>query len=138
MISSTRVWPGFAKDTRDTKENRTQAAMSNHKFLTTNQQPDFKVTRADVEADAHVTSQMWLKHPAYKMTLASVQQGADADNDGLINAQEFRDLLDASGYTGAGAAALFSQIDADGDGQLTEAEIKMLSQGKATLTSGKR
>ena len=41
-----------------------------------------------------------------------------------------------AGYRGDQSAALFAQIDADGDGKLTEAEIKVLSQGKATLQSG--
>ena len=43
-------------------------------------------------------------------------------------------LLANAGYKGS-AAAIFAQIDADGDGQLTEAEIKLLSQGSATLQS---
>ena len=78
---------------------------------------------------------MWLKHPAYKMTLASTQKGVDANNDGLIDKDEFKDLLAASGYKGAAAAALFASIDKDGDGTLTEAEIKLLSQGSSTLQS---
>ena len=55
---------------------------------------------------------------------------------GLIDRDEFKALLDVAGYRGDQSAALFAQIDADGDGKLTEAEIKVLSQGKATLQSG--
>lgn len=45
--------------------------------------------------------------------------------------EEFKKLLEASGYTGTEANALFAKIDKDGSGGLTQAEIKFLSQGKA-------
>ena len=38
---------------------------------------------------------------------------------------------------GGDAAQVMRAHDADGDGKLTEAEIKLLSQGKSTLQSGK-
>ena len=90
--------------------------------------------RAD-QADAALAAKMWRKHPSYKMTLAATQQGVDVNNDGLIDKDEFKELLAASGYRGAAAAELFRQMDKDGDGTLTEAEIKLLSQGSATLQS---
>ena len=111
--------------------------MSNHHFLSTNSFLDIKVTQATAEEDARCAKNMWLRHPANKMTLAAVQKDVDANNDGLIDQDEFRSLLGVAGYTGGNADALFSQIDADGDGKLTEAEIKILSQGKDTLASGK-
>ena len=46
-------------------------------------------------------------------------------------------LLKESGYGGSAYAQLFARIDADGDGKLTEAEIKLLSQGKAEMGGGR-
>ena len=94
------------------------------------------MTPASVQKEANTTANMWLRHPAYKMTLAALQKGADADGDGLIDAEEFKTLLKDSGYGGAAYASLFARIDADGDGKLTEAEIKLLSQGATTLGGG--
>lgn len=141
------IWPGFRKNGMPEKNvgplGRGAALTGqNDKWLLTNggafvegATPDFVVDNAMVEKDAAITAQMWLQHPAYKMTLAATQKGVDANNDGLIDKNEFKDLLAASGYKGAAAADLFAQIDKDGDGTLTEAEIKLLSQGSVTLKS---
>jgi hypothetical protein len=104
-------------------------------WLNTGVPPTFEVTQASVNEDARIAANMWMKAPANKMTIASVQQGVDADGDGQIDKTEFKELLRASGYTGKEAAALFAKIDKDGDGTLTQAEIKLLSQGSATLQS---
>ena len=137
VAQNSGVWPGFRKVVKS-NEDQKLAGMSNDKWLRGGEPPDFVVTPEVVAHHAAVTASMWIKHPAYKMTLASVQQGVDANNDGLIDTEEFKALLEAAGYKGGGAAALFAQIDADGDGTLTEAEIKLLSQDQATLTSGKQ
>ena len=104
-------------------------------FLVSGQPASFKVTKETADSDAQLAAQMWLKHPAYKMTLASSRKDADVNNDGLIDQQEFRDLLQSTGYHGGNSDALFAKIDADGDGKLTEAEIKFLSQGKVWRTA---
>ena len=69
----------------------------------------------------------WLAHPANKLQLPGLQKAADADGDGLINQEEFKDLLKAAG-SGSDASLLFAQMDADGDGVLDEAEIRALGQ----------
>ena len=130
------MWPGFARSPK--AKDSTNALLTNHKWLSSGTTPDFVVTPEMIEADAHLTSQMWVKHPAYKVSLPTLQKEADANDDGVIDADEFKAMLQSSGYKSVSAAALFSSIDADGDGKLTEAEIKMLHQGGATLTSGKR
>jgi len=131
------VWPGFVKRATTDDGSRTRAAMSNDKWLRGEAGPAFEVTPATSASDGKGVAQVWMRHPAYKMTLASSQRGADANDDGVIDHDEFRSLLSSSGYTGSKAAELFAKIDADGDGKLTEAEIKQLSQGQATLKSGK-
>ena len=98
---------------------------------------DFELTSDVVQADAEQTAKIWMRATQNKMTLSSVRKGADANNDGLIDASEFKALMAASGYKGSAQDRLFAQIDQDGDGVLTEAEIKLLSQGSATLKSGK-
>ena len=138
MYNAMRVWPGY---------NRSPAKSN---FLPgfgpititpedaeANANADFAVTAEQIEADALIVANMWKRAPANKMTLSAVQDGVDANNDGLIDADEFKALLAAGGYKGGGAAGIFAAIDADGDGVLTEAEIKKLSQGSATLQSGK-
>ena len=137
-MANLAVWPGFARGEKKPKDK----TMLNDKWLMTNggafvagATPDFMVTESTIKSEANLASQMWLKHPAYKITLASLQKGADANNDGVIDHDEFKGLLASSGYTGSSADALFASIDSDGDGKLTEAEIKMLSQGSSTLQS---
>lgn len=136
MASSVRVWPGFATKKKDNflpgfgPITHTAGGKSDG-YL------DFTATKEKIEADAKLTADMWIRAPPNKMTLASVQTGVDANNDGLIDTDEFKQLLQASGYKGGNADAIFAQIDADGDGTLTEAEIKLLSQGSSTLKSGK-
>ena len=142
-MSSLAVWPGFATKKKDTQTRKSWG--DNDKWLTTNGgvfvngvTPDFQISEEVVAADAKVYSQMWLKHPAYKVTLASSQKDADKDGDGMIDQNEFDTLMASSGFTGSNTAALFASIDADGDGVLTAAEIKKLSQGSDTLGSGKQ
>ena len=57
---------------------------------------------------------------------------ADADGGGTIDKEEFAVLLAAAGGqdNAADMAVLFAAADADGDGELTEEEIKTLSEFK--------
>ena len=58
---------------------------------------------------------------------------ADADGGGTIDTTEFATLLARAGggaTSSSDAAALFAAIDADGDGELTEDEIKQLADFK--------
>ena len=118
-MSSLAVWPGFATKKKDTQTRKSWG--DNDKWLTTNGgvfvngvTPDFQISEEVVAADAKVYSQMWLKHPAYKVTLASSQKDADKDGDGMIDQNEFDTLMASSGFTGSNTAALFASIDADG------------------------
>ena len=132
------VWPGFARKSAPNNNLRAgDETTGNEKWLSGGPIPDFEVTAETINDEARLAAKLWIRHPAYKMTLASSQKGADADGDGVIDQQEFRDLLAQSGYKGTNVNNIFAEIDADGDGKLTEAEIKLLSQGKATLQSGK-
>ena len=81
-----------------------------------------------VSQDASKTAALWLANPANKMQLPSMQQAFDVDGGG-ISMDEWRGLLKAAGSS-ASAEALFAQMDKDGDGQLTEAEIKTLRDVK--------
>ena len=45
---------------------------------------------------------------------------------GVIDRDEFKDLLAAAGADGADMAKLFNQMDKDGDGELTKEEIAAL------------
>ena len=73
------MWPGFVKVKKI--DHRMSVAMANDKWLTGGPLPDFERTNATTEKEAQVAADMWLRHPAYKMTLAAVQQGVDANND---------------------------------------------------------
>ena len=78
-MASRTVWPGFVKVKKI--DHRMSVAMANDKWLTGGPLPDFERTNATTEKEAQVAADMWLRHPAYKMTLAAVQQGVDANND---------------------------------------------------------
>ena len=82
-----------------------------------------------IAEEATSVAQAWLSHPANKMQLPSLQKMHDVDGDGLTNRDEFKELLKAVGQ-GGDSDLLFSQMDADGDGVLTEAEIKALGQDR--------
>ena len=68
-----------------------------------------------------------MRNPANKMQLPSIQNECDADGDGLTDKAEFEEMLRAAG-SNADSKLLFAQMDKDGDGVLTEAEIKALGQ----------
>ena len=108
---------GAEGETRDT--NASTAAISRVPFVNT---PE------TIKAQAAQTAHAWLGNPANKMTLTSLQKRFNTDGGG-IDVGEFRGLLQASG-SNASAEQLFAQMDADGDGQLTEAEIKSLANMK--------
>jgi len=91
--------------------------------------PDISwITKEAIVEDANTTAQAWLGHPANKMQLPSLQKAHDEDGDGVTNRDEFKNLLKAAGGGGADANILFEQMDADGDGFLTEEETKALGQ----------
>ena len=79
---------------------------------------------------------MWLTNPQNKMSLPSNNAIADADGDGLLDADEFKALFDLDGdgnisaHEAAKAAKLFAMVDKDGDGQL---DIEELKQVRAAL-----
>ena len=88
------------------------------------------VTDDTIVDNASSTAAAWMKHPANKMQLPSLQKHHDTDGDGLIDKDEFKTLLADAGAAGADASALFNAMDVDGDGVLTEAEIKALGQDR--------
>ena len=58
---------------------------------------------------------------------------ADADGGGTIDKDEFAQLMKSAGGGATNAqdmALLFAQVDADGDGELTEEEINQLDEMK--------
>ena len=128
------TWPGF---NRTKKDNYLPGFGPIPTKNPSEETIDFQVTPEKVKADAEQTARIWSRCTQNKMTLSGVQQGIDANNDGLIDASEFKELLAVAGYKGTAQEKLFAQMDADGDGVLTEAEIKVLQQGSATLKSGK-
>jgi hypothetical protein len=140
-LTTLSVWPGFARRDKDNslpgfaRKDADGNAINAFSDDPANAR-DFKVTPESVKKDANLAAQMWLRHPAYRMTLTALQKGADANDDGLIDTEEFKTLLKDAGYKGGAAEALFARIDKDGDGVLTEAEIKMLSQGKTEMGGG--
>ena len=75
---------------------------------------------------------MWLTNPQNKMSLPSNNAIADADGDGLLDADEFKALFDLDGdgnisaHEAAKAAKLFAMVDKDGDGQLDIEELKQV------------
>ena len=101
----------------------------NDAWLATKETPPFQMTSDKIKAEANAAVKSWLRHPAYKMTLSKVQEGADANMDGVIDREEFSELMKRAGYKGAEANALFDYVDKDKDGSLTKAEMKKLHQG---------
>ena len=71
--------------------------------------------------------------PTNKLSLPNYNQAADADGDGLVDSEEFRNLFDLDGDGNVDAeeakkaAKLFAMVDKDGDGQLTQEELKQLA-----------
>ena len=88
------------------------------------------VVGSPTKDEADYVAKAWLSHPANKLQLTSLQAQFDTDGDGKTSKEEFRMLLKAAG-SGSNADILFDQMDADGDGILTEAEIKALGQGRS-------
>ena len=43
-------------------------------------QPDFKVAQEAIEKEAERAAKMWIAHPAYKMTLSTMQSEVDVNN----------------------------------------------------------
>ena len=72
-------------------------------------------------------AELWKSNPANAMTLSGNVDAADADGDGKINVNEFKDLLAAAGAN-ADVAKLFAELDKDGDGDLTAEEIAILQE----------
>ena len=94
------------------------------------------VTEDTVDGLANDTASAWLKHPANKLQLPSLQKAHDLDGDGVTNEEEFKSMLKAAGAN-VDSTVLFAAMDVDGDGVLTDAEIKALGQdrdGRAART----
>ena len=72
----------------------------------------------------------WKSCPTNAMQLKDNLQDADADGDGLIDKEEFKNLLANSGAMNADAAMLFSMADKDGDGELTQLELQALADAQ--------
>jgi len=99
--------------------------------------PFESVTNATIARAATGTAAAWLAHPSNKMQLPSLHKEHDADGDGVVSSDEFTSLLKAAGSS-SNANALFAAMDVDGDGFLTEAEIKALGQGATGRTATAR
>lgn len=134
-----RLWPGYVT-TPKKPAHVLHASMSNHKWLVSgvgghhsaiDTLPDFKVTPSTAASDARVTAGSWVRHPSYKITLLGTQKMVDANNDGLIDRNEFTSLLRSSGYMGDNMNALWATLDKDNSGHITAGELKLLSQGKS-------
>ena len=71
-------------------------------------------------------ARMWLSNPLNKMLLPKNIEVADTDNSGTIDRKEFDALMKAAGGHAADASRVFALADADGDGELSMAEIQAL------------
>lgn len=83
----------------------------------------------------------WLHSTTSNNTLVKMQKKenfelADADGGGTIDKSEFGALLAAAGEEGdtSDMMALFAEMDKDGDGELTQDEIKALQERKRAAT----
>ena len=83
----------------------------------------------------------WLHSTTSNNTLVKMQKKenfelADADGGGTIDKSEFGALLAAAGEAGdtSDMMALFAEMDKDGDGELTQDEIKALQERKRAAT----
>ena len=94
------------------------------------QEQQEKSRKQDIEALAYETARAWKSCPQNSMQLKDKLQEADADGDGLIDKNEFANLLANSGAKNADAALLFSMADKDGDGELTQAELQALAEAQ--------
>ena len=74
-------------------------------------------------------ARLWKSSPHNNMTLASSIAGADANDDGEIDREEFAILAAMNGGINK-AEALFRQLDKDGDGKLTRQELENLMEIK--------
>ena len=112
------------------------AVASNLLQMATRGQPPFVEGATSTEDMASRAAQMWLSNPLNKFSLPSVNKAVDADGDGLLDKDEFAGLFDLDGdgvvdaNEAAKARALFAMVDKDGDGQLTEEELKQVNASK--------
>ena len=104
--------------------------------MATRGQPPFVEGATNTPDMAARAAQMWLSNPLNKFSLPSVNKTVDADGDGLLDKDEFAGLFDLDGdgvidaNEAAKARALFAMVDKDGDGQLTEEELKQVRASK--------
>ena len=75
-------------------------------------------------------AKLWASNPSNAMTLKKNLDAADKDGSGTIDVSEFKDLVAQSGARVSDIGALFAQIDKDGDGELTEEELRKLGDAR--------
>ena len=79
---------------------------------------------------------MWMNLVTNKLSLPHNNEVADADGDGMLDAEEFQALFDLDGdgdiseHEKAKAYKMFAMVDKDGDGQLTQEELKQLANAQ--------
>ena len=91
--------------------------------------PAFMEGSCSTEESAKRAALMWKSVPTNMLQLPDHVRKADGDGDGLINKDEFKELMrqTTKNLGEKEMKRLFAQIDADGDGELTMAELKKLS-----------